>query len=33
MCYRSVIGFGRASFIEDDEKKGKGFELHYAPLS
>ena len=31
MCYRSVIGFGRASFIEDNEEK-KGFELHYAPL-
>lgn len=24
MCCRSVIGFGPASFIEDDEEKKKG---------
>jgi len=32
MCYRSVIGFSRASFIEYDEEKKKGLNcimLHY----
>jgi len=33
MCYRSVIGFGRASFIEDNEEKKKGLNCimrHYS---